>query len=93
MFVRLNYAILLTFENCQFQYHFSSIKVDNILSIKLITRIRLGFSHLREHKHCQNFPVSPICTCGTEPEITEHSLLSYQHFYQIRSDMLDNGAN
>ena len=30
-------------------------------------RIRLGFSHLREHKNRHNFPVSLIFSCGTEP--------------------------
>ena len=58
----------------------------------LITRIRLGFSHLREHKHRHNFPVSPICSCGTEPETTEHFLLRCQCFSRIRSDMLDNAC-
>ena len=33
----------------------STFKIDDILGIKLITRIRLGFSHLREHKHRHNF--------------------------------------
>ena len=68
----------------------STFKIDDILGIKLITKIRLGFSHLREHKHRHNFPVSPICSCGTEPETTEHFLLRCQRFSRIRSDMLDN---
>ena len=70
----------------------STFKIDDILGIKLITRIRLGFSHLREHKHRHNFPVSPICSCGTEPETTEHFLLRCQRFSRIRSDMLDNAC-
>ena len=70
----------------------SIFKIDDILGIKLITRIRLGFSHLREHKHRHNFPVSPICSCGTEPETTEHFLLRCQRFSRIRSDMLDNAC-
>ena len=70
----------------------STCKIDDILGIKLITRIRFGFSYLREHKHRHNFPVSPICSCGTEPETTEHFLLRCQRFSQIRSDMLDNAC-
>ena len=70
----------------------STFKLDDILGIKLITRIRLGFSHFREHKHRHNFPVSPICSCGTEPETTEHFLLRCQRFSRIRSDMLDNAC-
>ena len=50
----------------------STSKIDGILGIKLITRIRLVLSHLREHKHGHNSPISPICTCLTEPVTTEH---------------------
>ena len=45
---------------------------------------------MHEHKHRHNFPVSPICFCGTEPETTEHFLLRCQRFSRIRSDLLDN---
>ena len=70
----------------------SILKIDDILGVKLITGIRLGFIHLREYKHRHNFPVSPIFTCGTEPETTEHFLLCCPSFSQIRSDMLDNAC-
>ena len=70
----------------------STFQIDDILGIKLITRIRLGFSHLREYKHRHNLPVSPICTCGTESKTTEHFLLRCQRFSRIRSDMLDNAC-
>ena len=58
----------------------------------MITGIRLRFSHLHEHEHRRNFPVSPICTCGTEPETTGHFLLRCQRFSQIQSDMLNNAC-
>ena len=34
--------------------------------IKLITKLRLGFIHLREHKFKHNFQdtPNPVCTCG-----------------------------
>ena len=70
----------------------STFKTDDILGIKLITRIHSGFGHLHEHKHRHNFPVSPICTCGTGSETTEHFLPHCQNFSQIRFDMLDNGC-
>ena len=47
---------------------------------------------MREQKHHHNFPVSPICSCRTEPETTERFLLRCQRFSQIRSDMLDNAC-
>ena len=70
----------------------STFKTDDILGIKLSTGIRLGFGHLCGHRHHPNFPVGPVCSCGTEPEATEHFLLRCQRFYQIRSDMLDNAC-
>ena len=70
----------------------STFKIDHILGTKLIARIRLSSSHLCDHKHRHNFPVSPICTCGTEPETTEHFLLRCQRFSQIRSDALDSAC-
>ena len=36
--------------------------------------------------------LSVRCTCGTEPETTEHFLLRCKRFYQIRSDMLDSAC-
>ena len=70
----------------------SIFKTDDILGIKLITRIPLGFSHLHEHKHRHNFPVSRICSYGTEPATSEHFVLRCQRFSRIRSDMLDNAC-
>ena len=59
---------------------------------ELIKCIRPPKSHLHEHKHRHNFPVSPICSCGIEPETTEHFLLCCQRFSWIWSDMLDNAC-
>ena len=45
--------------------------------IKLITRLRLGLSHFREHKFRHNFQdtLNPICSCGDDIESTIHYLL------------------
>ena len=45
--------------------------------IKLLSRLRLNFSHLNEHKfrHKFNGTVDLMCTCGLEPETTPHYLL------------------
>ena len=44
--------------------------------IKLITRLKLGFSHLREHKFRHNFQdtLNQICSCGENIEITLYLL-------------------
>ena len=45
--------------------------------IKLIARLRLGLSHLCEHKFRHNFQdtLNPICSCGDDIETTIHYLL------------------
>ena len=42
----------------------------NPIGIKYITRIRLGLSHLREHKfkHSFQYTLNPICNCGNDVE-------------------------
>ena len=45
--------------------------------IKLLIRLWLGFSHLREHKFRYNFAeiVNPLCPCSLEIDSTEHYFL------------------
>ena len=47
---------------------------------KLINKLRLGFSNLREHKFRHNFDdtVNPLCPCTFETENTEHFFLRCQ---------------
>ena len=46
----------------------------NPIGIKLITRLRLGLSRLRDHKFKHNFldSLNPICCCGKDIETTVH---------------------
>ena len=55
----------------------SVFDIHDTNGIKLLTRLRLNFSHLNEHKFRHNFNdmVDPMCTCGLEPETTLHYLL------------------
>ena len=48
----------------------------NPKGIKLLTRLRLGLSHLREHKFKHNFQdcLNPLCLCGNEIETSTHYL-------------------
>ena len=50
---------------------------NNHKGIRLITRLRVGMSHLREHKFKDNFQdcLNPICSCGLDIESTSHFLL------------------
>ena len=55
----------------------SENKIFNIhdqVGIKLLTRLRLGISHLREHKFQHNFEdtLNPLCSCSNEAETALH---------------------
>ena len=54
----------------------------NTIAICLITRLRLGLSHLREHefKHGFQDTFNPLCICGNDVESTEHFLLHCPQF-------------
>ena len=45
--------------------------------LKLLTRLRVGFSHLNELRFRHNFQecLNPLCACSLEIEITTHYLL------------------
>ena len=46
----------------------------NHKGIRLMTRLRLGLSHLREHKFNHNFQncINPLCSCAMDIESTSH---------------------
>ena len=49
---------------------------NNPQGLKLLTRLRLGLSHLRYHKFKHNFldTINPLCSCGSDIETTLHFL-------------------
>ena len=61
------------------------------LGEKFLRRLRLGFSHLNEHKFWHGFKdtLNPLCTCGAEVETTEHFLLHFQLYSTHRSEIFD----
>ena len=61
------------------------------LGLKLLTRLRLDFSHVNEHKFRHGFKdtLNPLCTCGVEFETTEHFLLHCQLYSTDRSELFD----
>lgn len=65
------------------------------IGIKYLTRLRLGLSHLREHKFKHNFQdsINPLCSCGTELESTEHFLLRCQIFALSRKRLFESLSN
>ena len=71
--------------NCIFNCHSPE-------GIKLITRLRLGLSRLREFKFPHNFQntLNPICSCGDDIETTIHDLLHCPNYLDERRTLLDN---
>ena len=67
----------------------------NPRGICLITRLRLGLSHLREHKFEHGFQdtLNPLCSCGNDVESTEHFLLHCPQFANERRTLLRNLRN
>ena len=67
----------------------------NPIGIKLITRLRLGLSHLKDHKFKYNFldRLNPICCCGKDIETTVHYLLDCPIFSDERSIFLNKSQS
>ena len=60
----------------------SIFDIHNPLGIKLLTRLRLGLSHLHEHKfrHCFQDTLNPLCECGKDIESTMYFFLHCTNF-------------
>ena len=52
----------------------SIFSIYDPLGVKLLTRLRLQFSHLNKHKFRHGFgdTINAMCACGSEVETTEH---------------------
>ena len=66
--------------------------VHDPIGVKLLSRLRLQFTHLNEYKfiHGFNDTVNPMCPCGTDVETTEYFLLRCHYFSTQRSELLDH---
>ena len=62
------------------------------IGLKLLTRLRLGFSHLNEHKFRHDFQecLNPLCLCNFEIENTTHYLLHCQYFSEHRINLINS---
>ena len=66
----------------------------NPIQIKYLTRLRLGFSHLRYHKFKHGFlyALDPLCSCSTAVENTVHYFLHCSNFSTAQNTFLDEIA-
>ena len=62
----------------------------NPKGMKFITRLRLGLSHLREHKFKHSFQdsLNPFCSCGLDIESAAHFLLRCPMYITERRTLL-----
>ena len=68
----------------------STHKISDPLGIKLLTRLRLGFSHLSEHKFRYNFAdsLNMLCSCSLETESTLLFFLRCQNYTTLRRALM-----
>ena len=67
----------------------------NPIGVKLITRLLLGLSHLREHKFKHSFQdtLNPFCSCRKEVETTFHCLILCPNYSDERLTLLSKIRN
>ena len=70
----------------------SIFNCHNPKAIKYLSRIRLGLSHLSEHKYKHSFQdtLNPICACGSDIETPCHYLISCPIFDAEWNTLLNN---
>ena len=73
----------------------SIFDIHNLLEIKLLTRLRLGLSHLHEHKfrHCFQDTLNPLCECSKDIESTMHFFLHCTNFLIPRQTLFQKIRN
>ena len=69
--------------------------VHDVYGVKLLSRLRLNFSHINEHKVRHGFKDGTNCTCdyGSAKEKTLHFLLQCQKYQTIRLELLNSIYN
>ena len=99
--LRLDYALRI--EKSYLIFRKSLLKIDrpvanpvyfinNNSGLKLLTRLRLGLSHLNEHRFNHNFQscVNPLCSCSLAIESNIHFFLHCQHYSVISVSLLND---
>ena len=73
----------------------SIFNIHNQYGIKLLTGLRLGLSHLCDHKsrYCFQDTLNPLCHRGTVTETTAYFFLHCPSFHTPRQILLHNNRN
>ena len=69
--------------------------IYNLFGVRLINKLHLGFSHLREYKFRHHFvdTVNPLCSCTLEIENTENFFLRRQSNLSPRATLMNELSN
>ena len=69
--------------------------INDAIGVKLITRLRLGISHLREliFKHNFQDKLNPLCSCSIKVESTSHYFLRCHFFDVLRATLMNDLRN
>ena len=65
------------------------------LGVRLLNRLCLGLSHLRQFKFRHNFAdtLNSLCSCSLETEDTEHYFLRFQNNLSLRTTLMNDLNN
>ena len=87
----LSYLQAKAFEKFMHPSGSSVSRCHNPKGVKLLTRLRLSLSHLREHKFKHGFPdpLNPICSCGQGIETSTHFLFYCSNYSKERLTFLN----
>ena len=68
-----------------------TFNINDSVGVKLLTRLRLSFNHLCEHKFRHGFRdiLNPLSPCSIETETSAHYFL-HSHFYNASRSVLMN---
>ena len=68
----------------------SIFSIYDPLGVKLLTRLRLQYSHLNEHKFRYGLgdAINAVCACASKIKTTEYFLLSFHLYFPQRLELL-----
>ena len=69
----------------------STYRIHNPVGIRLLTRLRLGLSHLNRHIFRHNFAdcVNLLCSCSIKPETILQIFLHWHNLLNLRKELYD----
>ena len=72
----------------------SPVAIHNTLGVKYLTRLRIGFSNLKEHKFKHNFQdsIDSMCSCSSGIDTRIHFCLHCANFNTQRQTLFDKIA-